>query len=109
MDQGPGLAAEEAISPIVEGVPELHAATLGLDRPGPGIEAEVVAVETQRLCIGLLDGPDHPTVAGRGTIDLVVQPPLQVVEHRLLVLRPEARKDALANVCLVVSIGVLQI
>ena len=103
------FVAHEAVSPIVERIAELLRSGDRLEFAGDRIEAEVVVIDRNRLGVGAVAGADLAAVPGRRTIDLVIESPLQIVQHRLLIRGAEAGKDLSLDVGFVVAVGVFQV
>ena len=101
--------AEEAVPPVVERVAEPRPARDRLEPSRDGIEAEVPAQDGDRPRRGPIRRADLAAVARRRAVDRVVEPPGEVVHHRLDVELAEPREDLPAHVGLVVAVGVLEV
>ena len=96
-------------APIVERVAKLVRAADRLEPLGHGVEPKVVVFDGNAGGAGVAGRPDRSAIARRRTVDHVIEPPGQVVRHRLLVLRTKAGINLLANVRLAIAVGILQV
>ena len=103
------FAAQEPVAPVVKRVPELDRAGDRFKLAGHRIEPKIAVAYVNGLGLRIIRRPDEAAVPRRRTIDLVVEPPDEIVKHRLLVARAKARIDFAPFVGNAVAVRVLQI
>jgi len=72
------------------------------------MEANAAIVQDHGCHVGFLDRPDRPAVAPGASINPIIEPPLQTVDHLLNVVYAEAGIERAPFVGLSISIGVFQ-
>src|SRR5690349_6257113 len=82
--------AHESMTPIIERAPKACAAREQFESLRYGIETEVISAQDDRRRLRRFAGPNLSPVAATGAVDVVVEPPHQIVHHRLHVELAEA-------------------
>ena len=101
--------ANEAVAPIVERIAESGATREQLERFVARIETKVLPRERQRLGVELVRATNRAAIARAGGVNAMIQPPFQVVHHRLHVELAKSGEHLAAHVGAPIAVGVLQV
>ena len=104
-----GLAAEEAVVPVVEGVTELRTTTKWLQLTAGRIKTKIFTPQGERFCLGIIRWTNFPTILGASSINSVINTPSEVIEAALCFFRSKTGEHFPANIGAMISVRILQV
>src|SRR5688500_7416867 len=108
LDRIPDVA-QEPVSPVIKRIAEPGPAGDRFELASVRLNQIVVARDRDRLHTVLADRLNRPAVARPSAIDLVIEPPGEIVHHRLNVVLPKPRENFLTDISLQITVRILEV